>query len=1001
LSVISPDQKLILRARKRLRIFIGVNVFWLLLALFQATAGTALAGSVPQNTVWPRPTILPVPFSVEGVKQPVISLNGNWKINADPSGEYWSNSVDPVSWNDVRVPSQADMQGIPIVRDHPYAYKTKIKIPSDFASNRIFLRFEGVTGTARVWLNGTEACGHYGGFTVWTCDVTDKVVAGQDAWLTLGVLEPQPRASTESYGGGIIRDVKLVAVPQQYLSRFAIETDFNRDFQHATLRVWVRLSNALQPTEVRFALKDWAGQSVPLRPDHVFLTGKKPESLSEIPISSPLKWTAEHPNLYTLEVSLLSNGQTTETLARKVGFRKVEVSGRKLLVNGHEVKLRGVGQFESNPFLGLTVAPGEAENDVKLYKEANLNFVRAATYPATEEFLDACDRYGLYVEEDAPVNFTRGAESDPKLSPIFLSQTAEMVETDQNHPSIIMWDLANESNYGVNIRKEHDYIKEEDPSRPLVFSWSHEVPPDEPLPYDIYSYHYPKPTDDLGSPGVAVFNSPATRVVPATMPVLADEFAHPACYDYDELKRDPNVRNFWGESIKRFWDAMVPTEGSAGGAIWAGIDDTISRTRVYGWGLFDIWRREKPEFWLAKKAFSPIRIQDQPIHAPDAGKNLEVPVANWYDDTNLNEITVKWHAGADSGSLTAPDVTPHAKGSIRLPRRRWQPGEVLNLKFLSPSNELVDEYNLAVDPVFPAFPGPQGPVPKVEESREQITVTGSSFALVFSKHTGLLVRGTYKETDLLVGGPSLNLLGAELEPWSLSALHAKTDGVEAVIEISGTYGPIQVGFEVHIDGLGLITTHYVIETFPLNPPPKHEIPWNITNAGGFEEVGVSYVLASDIDTLTWSRKGLWSAYPEDHIGRNRGTAHRSGKGSSGAPGVRPPWSWAEDEKDFSLFGPGDTGGRGSNDFRSTKENIYYAAAIASRIGVGVRVESDATDAVRLEVLGSEASGRVRLFVSNVWNYRNLGNGNYMKTPVMVTAGYSNKVRMRLTDKSNN
>jgi Glycosyl hydrolases family 2, TIM barrel domain/Glycosyl hydrolases family 2/Glycosyl hydrolases family 2, sugar binding domain len=965
------------------------------------TAISSVASVPPDNKIWPRPTIPPLPATVAGISRPVVLLNGTWKINLQPGPEFWKDDANTGSWRDIVVPSQANMQGMAIPRDHPYAYQTRIEIPNDFAGRKIFLRFEGVTGTARAWIDGVLVGQHVGGFTVWYCDITDQVAAGKQARLTVGVTEPQPHASTEGYEGGIIRDVKLVAFPQQYLSRLAIETDFNRDFQNATLRVWVRLSNALQPTEVRFALKDPAGQAVPLQPDHVFLAADQPESISEIPVSFPLKWTAEHPNLYTLEVSLLSNGQTTETLARKVGFRKVEVSGRKLLVNGREVKLRGVGQFESNPFLGLTVAPGEAENDVKLYKEANLNFVRAATYPATEEFLDACDRYGLYVEEDAPVNFTRGTESDPKLTPIFLSQTAEMVETDRSHPSIIMWDLANESNYGISIRKEHDYIKEEDPSRPLVFSWSHEIPPDEPLPYDIYSYHYPKPTDDLGSPGVAVFNSPATRGVPATMPVLADEFAHPACYDYDELKRDPNVRNFWGESIKRFWDAMVPTEGSAGGAIWAGIDDTISRTRVYGWGLFDIWRREKPEFWLAKKAFSPIRIKDEPIRAPDTGKTLEVPIENWYDDTNLNEITVKWHAGEDSGSLKAPDVAPHANGSILLPGRRWKSGDVLNLKFLSAANGLVDEYNLAVDPIFPQFPGPQGPAPKIGESPEQITVTGSSFLLAFSKQTGLLVRGTYKGTDLLVGGPSLNLLGAELEPWSQSALHAKTDGVEAVIEISGTYGPIQVRFEVHVDGLGLITTEYVIETFPLNLPQKHEIPWNITNAGGFEEVGVSYVLASDIDTLTWSRKGLWSAYPEDHIGRNRGTAHRSGKGASGANEIRPQWSWAEDEKDFSLFGPGDTGSRGSNDFRSTKENIYYAAAIESRIGVGVRVESDATDAIRLEVLGYEPTGRVRLFVDNAWNYRNLGNGNYMKAPVIVTAGYRNKVRMRLTDNSDN
>jgi hypothetical protein len=155
------------------------------------------------------------------------------------------------------------------------------------------------------------------------------------------------------------------------------------------------------------------------------------------------------------------------------------------------------------------------------------------------------------------------------------------------------------------------------------------------------------------------------------------------------------------------------------------------------------------------------------------------------------------------------------------------------------------------------------------------------------------------------------------------------------------------------------------------------------------------VLASDVDSLTWFRKGLWSAYPEDHIGRNHGSARRNGAGTRGLPQVRPQGSWAEDEKDFSLFGPEDSGGRGSNDFRSTKEDIYYVSAIESKTGARVRIESDATDSVRLEVLGAESAGFVRLFISNLWNYRNLGNGDYMKPLVIVTTGYSNSVKMRL------
>jgi hypothetical protein len=966
-------------------------------AVLSALVVSSVASSVPENRVWTRPEIVPLPDSVAGIRNPVISLDGTWKINLSPGMGFWENDVDSSSWRDVVVPGQADMQGLQIPRDHQYAYKSRISIPSEFANKRIFLRFEGVTGTAMAWVNGALVGEHYGGFTVWNCDITDKVSAGKLADLTVGVTEPQPHASTEGYSGGIIRNVKLIALPKEYLSRFNVETDFDRDYRNAKLKVWVKLADIESPGEVRLILKDPAGQVVPLKSGQIALTVDNAEVISELPIFSPAKWSAEHPNLYTLEACVVFRGQIVESVSRKIGFRKVEASGRKLLVNGREIKLRGVGQFDSDALYGTTLLPGEAENDVRLYKEANLNFVRPATYPATQEFLDACDRYGLYVEGEAPVTFTRGTESDPKLAHIFLNQTSEMVEADRSHPSIILWDLSNESNYGINIRQESEYIHEEDPSRPVVFSWSHEVPPNEPLPYDVYSYHYPATTDDMGTPGVAVFNSAATRVVPPTMPVLADEFAHAPCYDFDELKRDPNIHNFWGESIKLFWEKMFTTDGSTGGAIWAGIDDPITRTRTYGWGLLDVWRRPKPEYWLAKKAFSPIRIDDQPIHNPVSGRPLEIPIENWYDDSNLNEVKIFWRVGNESGSLRGPDVAPHAKGVLRLPDRLWRQDETLNLMFLAASGSLVDEYNLAVDPVAPVFPGPQGPPPRIEESPDLIVLTGPTFVLTFSKRTGLLIRGTYKGSDLLSGGPYLNILGADLEAWSLSTLRVTTRGQEAVLELQGTYGPVQVKFEVRVDGQGLITTEYVVEKFPLTTPRKHEIPWNVTNAGGFEEVGVSYDLSKSVDTLSWFRTGLWSAYPDDHIGRVRGTAQRQGKGANAQPGVRPQWSWAEDEKDFNLFGSEDTGGRGSNDFRSAKENIFYASAIESDTGVRVRVESAGTDALRLEVLGADPHGTVRLFVSNAWNYRNLGLGNYMKPPVTVTSGYRNSVKMRLTD----
>jgi hypothetical protein len=207
---------------------------------------------------------------------------------------------------------------------------------------------------------------------------------------------------------------------------------------------------------------------------------------------------------------------------------------------------------------------------------------------------------------------------------------------------------------------------------------------------------------------------------------------------------------------------------------------------------------------------------------------------------------------------------------------------------------------------------------------------------------------------------------------------------------------IDVRFELRIDGCGLILTLYTLESCPITPPATRVTPWNDTNAGGFEEVGVAYVLTSDVDAIAWSRKSLWSVYPTDHIGRVAGTAQRTGQGTAAQPGIKPNWSWAEAERDFALFCANDAGGRGSNDFRSMKEYIHFASAVAGNSKVQLRAESDGTDAARLEAVDpGRPKSEVRFIINNQWNYRQLGLGNYMKPPVIVQTGYTNAVRIRL------
>lgn len=441
---------------------------------------------IPDHRLWPRPEIIPVPAAVIGVSKPVVSLNGTWKFNADPPERFWRDEVDFSEWQDIRVPAQANfhIEDLPVRRneDRPsYVYKRLVDIPEGYAGQRIKLRFQGVTGDAAVWVNGTRVGRHHGGFTIWNPDITEQVTPGEAAIVTVSVHEPEKSQSTNTYHGGIVRGVDLMALPPSHITRFHIDSDLDSEYRDARMNVWMALAldDGTENAEVRLTLEDPDGERTEISPSGMTLSRQEtvpcvpgrdcrpaPETLSSgvaermvtIPVADPRKWSAEHPHLYTIRAELHVDGRIAQTVTREIGFREVEIDGQRLLVNGKEVKLRGSAQFDSHPLNGISLTKEEAIRDLELYKAANHNFVRPSCYIASEDFLAAADRIGIYIMGEMPVTFAHVAADDESLLPIFMDQTAETIEQARNHPSILFWMLANETHYGFNIGKMADYV---------------------------------------------------------------------------------------------------------------------------------------------------------------------------------------------------------------------------------------------------------------------------------------------------------------------------------------------------------------------------------------------------------------------------------------------------------------------------------------------------------------------------------------------------------------
>jgi len=590
-----------------------------------------------------------IPSFVDGVKQPVIILNGAWQFRFAPSGK----------WETVQVPGELAMQGYAIEHDKPYTYLKSFNIPADFAGKQVILRFDGVYSQARLTINGKFVREHYGGFTRWETDVTDFVRAGRRNEIQVEITDRFDEISYASgYAhhpvGGILRDVTLFALPQAHLLDFYLETRLDTLYHDAQLKIGYSALHTANNMEVVYSLFDNSG----VKATYSSTIKQDGDCLDMFNVENPLKWDAEHPNLYTLNVSLIQQGKQTGQFSCMVGFREVKIVGDRMFVNGRPVKLRGANRHDVHPVLGRTSTAEMDSLDALQFKEANMNFVRTSHYPPTEKFVEYCDRYGIYVECETAVcfvdthrqrNYQPGkSQDDPAFADRYLSQLHEMVGAFRSHPAILFWSIGNENVFGDNFKLSWDWVKSVDSTRPVIFSYPGYVK-DSIKVYDILSMHYPYVDGNLTQNGITT-----VRFQGADIPALFDEWAHPACYTYQTLQDDPNIREFWGKSIDMMWSNLFESPGGLGGAIWGYVDDIFMlpvpkvgtpwwqefarRDRPeaflgncigYGeWGIVDIWRRRKPEFWATKKGYSPVRLLQDKVTDYTPGQRIILPVYN-------------------------------------------------------------------------------------------------------------------------------------------------------------------------------------------------------------------------------------------------------------------------------------------------------------------------------------------------------------------------------------
>ena len=757
------------------------------------------------NKEYPVATFLPYADEASAIvdnyaKSPYYQLlSGKWKFHwvpkpADRPMDFFKENFDVSKWKDIKVPSNWEMEGygIPIYTnmEYPYplnspfiphndnpvgSYRRDFTIPALWDGRRTYLHFASGTSAMYVWVNGQKV-----GYSEVTkspaeFDITKYVHKGKNSvsvevyrWSDGSYLEDQDfwRMS------GIDNDVYLYNTPHLKIADFFAHPDLDAAYKNGLLSVDVKLKNyqleALKNQVLEISVLDennkkiasqTAKLDVPANGDANTVLTKN--------ITAPKLWTAETPNLYTLLLTLKNaQGNLLEATSCKIGFRKIEIKDGQLLVNGAHILIKGTNIHELDEFEGQHVGTELMMKDIRVMKQNNLNAVRMSHYPHCVEWYKLCDKYGLYLVDEA--NLESHGFGYGKENPAFHEEWFEahkdreyrLVERDKNHPSVIIWSMGNECSNGTVFQDVYKWIKQRDASRPVQFEQAGQG-----NNTDIVCPMYP---------GIDYMKSYASK--PQTRPFIMCEYAHA-------------MGNGTG-NFQEYWDIIESSKNMQGGFIWDWVDQGLNKKDANGKmfyayggdlgaegyhhdenfncnGLVAPDRTPHPGLFEVKKSYQYIQFRVKNL------KEGMITVKNMFDFTDLNGYNFKWellkNGKKEADGKFTLDLAPKADKDVKLalPTLQFAPGSEYFINVYAYSNvgnEIIpagfevarEQFAFGENNWFsPVVKGSDKPIAVVTTDR-QITITAGKAIVSFNKRFGSLDSYTVNGKRVLDQGPEIN-----------------------------------------------------------------------------------------------------------------------------------------------------------------------------------------------------------------------------------------------------
>lgn len=920
---------------------------------------------------WQSPEVTSLgrlPMSAVDRRAHAVSLDGEWRFQLLPSPEA------PLAqkWSSQHVPGVWTMQGtddlpvylnirmpFPDVPPHVPAanptgvYERVVDIPAEWTGQRITLQVGAAESVLLVHVDGRPVGVSKDSHLAAEFDLTDLVRPGGRAVVRLTVVKWSDASHIEDqdqwWHGGLTRSVLLHATDPLHLADVAVRASAN-----GRLRVDCLVRHAEGPSGQGPLPEGWyvtgdidgvaLAQDAEL--DRLYREdGRVSDFLGEVRLNAALPgvqpWSAELPALYDLEVRLhRADGSVADVSRHRVGFRDVEIVGRDLLVNGERVYIRGVNRHDFHPLTGRTVSVDDMRADLTLLKRFNFNAVRTSHYPNDPAFYDLADELGFYVVDEADIESHDHAHEiadDPRYLNAFVDRVSRMVLRDKNHPSVIIWSLGNESDYGANHDAAAGWVRRHDPTRPVQYEGAAKL-----------GWADPKLASDIACPMYAPLEDCVAHALSGeqTKPLIQCEYSHA-------------MGNSNG-TLADHWSAIESTPGLQGGFIWEfwdhGILQRVSDGRPAGRGGAGLYedgvagpghrwayggdfgepdhdgafiadgvvfpdRTPKPVMYEHREIGAPVRLSLSPEGLLTVTNHQHFRGTDWLtgewrlalagEGTYLSAACLPKLAPGASAVVPLPFELPQEGGEAWLTLRittaeetPWAargteictpqvrlraavsdaavPGAAVAAAADSATSSAADGFSVAADEDETGEPAPLG----------RVEVDGD----------GLLVH------PLLTAAPVLSLWRAPTDndelggmagrwrKWGLDRLERKVVGVR------------EEGDSVVVDALysGTVRHRQVLTPVPggIRIEETAELPAELDDVA---RVGTVFETAAGLDLLEWFGQGPWESYPDRAAGAPVGH-HRVAVDTLFTPYLRPQESGGRHGvRHFTLSAPDATG----------------------------------------------------------------------------------------------